>query len=60
MRPDPDDKPVLPAQSEDETGIGWGEAPEAPEAFEASEAFEGREPDDYERLRRERPPHWDQ
>ena len=54
MRPDPDDKPVLPAQSEDETGIGWGDAPEA---FEASE---GPEPDDYERLRRERPPHWDQ
>jgi Isochorismatase family len=52
-RPDPDDKParptrsdpVLPAQSEDETGIGWGEAPE---------------PDDDERLRRDRPPHWDQ
>jgi hypothetical protein len=63
MRPDPDDKPVLPAQSEDETGIGWGEAPEAPdapEAPEAFEAFEGPEPDDYERLRRERPPHWDQ
>jgi hypothetical protein len=57
MRPDPDDKPVLPAQSEDETGIGWGEAPEA---LEAPEAFEGPEPDDYERLRRERPPHWDQ
>jgi hypothetical protein len=54
MRPDPDDKPVLPARSEDETGIGWGEAPEA------FEAFEGPEPDDYERLRRERPPHWDQ
>jgi len=45
MRPDPDDKPVLPAQTEDETGIGWGEAPE---------------PDDDERLRQERPPHWDQ
>ena len=61
MRPDPDDKPVppaaskpvqptrsdpvLPARSEDETGIGWGEAPE---------------PDDDERLRRDRPPHWDQ
>jgi hypothetical protein len=60
MRPDPDDKPVLPAQSEDETGIGWGEAPDAPEAPEAFEAFEGPEPDDYERLRRERPPHWDQ
>ena len=28
MRPDPDDKPALPAQSEEETGIGWGEAPE--------------------------------
>jgi hypothetical protein len=61
MRPDPDDQPVLsaqsepahparsepqpPARSEEETGIGWGEAPE---------------PDDDERLRRERPPHWDQ
>jgi DNA-3-methyladenine glycosylase II len=44
-RPGPDDKPVLPDRSQDETGIGWGEAPE---------------PDDDERLRRERPPHWDQ
>jgi hypothetical protein len=44
MRRGPDDEPVLPAQSEEETGIGWGEAPE---------------PDDDERLRRERPPHWD-
>jgi DNA-3-methyladenine glycosylase II len=44
-RPRPDDKPVLPEQSSDETGIGWGEVPE---------------PDDDERLRRERPPHWDQ
>jgi hypothetical protein len=40
-----DDKPLLPEQSKDETGIGWGEAPE---------------PDDDERLRQERPPHWDQ
>jgi hypothetical protein len=46
MPPDPDDKPVLPAQSDEEAGLGWGEAPEP-------------EPDD-ERLRRERPPHWDQ
>jgi len=45
MRPDPDDKPVLPAQSEEEAAVGWGEAPE---------------PDDDERLRRDRPPHWDQ
>jgi hypothetical protein len=45
MQPDPDDKPVLPEQSEDEAGVGWGEAPE---------------PDDEERLRRDRPPHWDQ
>ena len=45
MRPDPDDQPVLPAQTEDETAIGWGEPPE---------------PDDDERLRSERPPHWDQ
>ena len=43
-RGDPDDKPTLPAQSEDEAGIGWGEAPE---------------PDDEERLRQDRPPHWD-
>jgi hypothetical protein len=45
MRPDPDDQPALPTQSEDEAGIGWGGAPE--------------EEDDDERLRRERPPHWD-
>jgi len=51
MRSDPDDKPVLPAQSEDETGIGWGEAPGA---------YGTSEQDDDERLRRERPPHWDQ
>jgi hypothetical protein len=28
MRPDPDDEPVLSAQSAEEAGIGWGEAPE--------------------------------
>src|SRR5580692_11627463 len=28
MRPDPDDGPVLPAQSAEEAGIGWDEAPE--------------------------------
>jgi uncharacterized membrane protein YhhN len=28
MRPDPDDEPVLPAQSAEEAGIGWDEAPE--------------------------------
>lgn len=44
MPPEPDDKPVLPAKSADETGIGWGEAPE---------------PDDDEWLSSERPPHWD-
>jgi hypothetical protein len=42
---DQDDKPLLPEQSQDETSVGWGEAPE---------------PDDDERLREERPPHWDQ
>ncbi|HET9971021.1 MAG TPA: hypothetical protein VFQ68_22475 [Streptosporangiaceae bacterium] len=42
---DQDDKPLLPEQSQDETDVGWGEAPE---------------PDDDERLRQERPPHWDQ
>ena len=40
-----DDKPVLPVKSVDETSVGWGEAPE---------------PDDEERLRQDRPPHWDQ
>jgi hypothetical protein len=45
MEPDPDEKPVLPAQSEEEGGLGWGDA---------------AEPDDEERLRRDRPPHWDQ
>jgi hypothetical protein len=43
MRSGPDES-LLPAHSEEETGIGWGEAPE---------------PDDDERLRRDRPPHWD-
>jgi len=42
---DQDGKPLLPEQSQDETGVGWGEAPE---------------PDDDDRLRSERPPHWDQ
>ena len=32
-------------ETEDETSIGWGEDPE---------------PDDDERLRQDRPPHWDQ
>jgi hypothetical protein len=45
MRPDPDDREVLPERSDEESGLGWGEAPE---------------PDDDERLRQERPPHWDQ
>ncbi len=42
---DADGKPLLPEQTQDETGIGWSEAPE---------------PDDDERLRSERPPHWDE
>jgi hypothetical protein len=42
--PDPAGKPALPARSQEDTDIGWGEQPE---------------PDDIERLRRERPPHWD-
>jgi hypothetical protein len=44
MRRDPDDRPVLPEHSDDEAGIGWNEPPE---------------PDDDERLRQDRPPHWD-
>jgi hypothetical protein len=43
-RPGPDDAPVLPTQSRDDTDAGWGEPPET---------------DDDERLRRDRPPHWD-
>lgn len=41
----PDSRPVLPERSTDETDAGWGERPE---------------PDDDERLRQERPPHYDQ
>jgi hypothetical protein len=36
--------PVLPAQSREDTDVGWGEY---------------REGDDDERLLRDRPPHWD-
>jgi hypothetical protein len=43
--PRPDDRPALPLPSRDETDAGWGEPPA---------------PDDDERLREERPPHWDQ
>jgi hypothetical protein len=39
-----DDRPALPLRSADETDTGWGDPPE---------------PDDEERLRAERPPHWD-
>lgn len=42
--PDPDDEPVLPAQSREDTDAGWGEP---------------AGPDDDERLHRDRPPHWD-
>jgi hypothetical protein len=42
--PDPDDKPVLPQRSPDDSDIGWGDRPDS---------------DDDERLRQERPPHWD-
>lgn len=42
---DPDDRPVLPQRSRDETDAAWGER---------------AEPDDDERLRQERPPHYDQ
>jgi hypothetical protein len=40
----PDDRPVLPQRSWDETDAGWGER---------------AEPDDDERLRQDRPPHYD-
>ncbi len=42
--PDPGDEPVLPAKSQEDTDVGWGER---------------TEPDDDERLYRDRPPHWD-
>jgi hypothetical protein len=42
--PDPDDAPVLPLRSPADTDVGWSEPPE---------------PDDDERLNRDRPPHWD-
>jgi len=42
--PDPDDKPLLPAQSQEDTDADWGER---------------SEPDDDEHLYRQRPPHWD-
>jgi hypothetical protein len=38
-----DSRPVLEAQSPEDTDLGWGDQPE---------------PDD-ERLRRDRPPHWE-
>lgn len=43
-RSDRSDMPVLPVQSQEDTDVGWGEQPE---------------PEDDERLHRERPPHWD-
>jgi hypothetical protein len=39
-----DDGPALPLRSADETDTGWGDPPEL---------------DDEERLRADRPPHWD-
>jgi hypothetical protein len=41
---DRSDTPLLPVRSQEDTDVGWGEPPE---------------PEDDERLRRERPPHWD-
>jgi hypothetical protein len=41
---DPDDRPVLPQRGQDETDAGWGDR---------------AEPDDDERLRQDRPPHYD-
>jgi hypothetical protein len=42
--PAPGPGPVLPERSSDETDAGWGDRPE---------------PDDDERLRQDRPPHYD-
>jgi len=38
------DQQALPVQSWEDTDIAWGEQPE---------------PDEYDRLYRDRPPHWD-
>lgn len=37
-------EPAVPERSQDDTDVGWGERPE---------------PDDDERYRQDRPPHWD-
>lgn len=42
--PTPAEKPVLPERGGDETDLGWGDR---------------TEPDDEDRLNRDRPPHWD-
>ena len=42
--PAPHDSPAVLLQSREDTDAGWGERPE---------------PDDDERLNRERPPHWE-
>jgi hypothetical protein len=39
----PAEKPTLPERSGDEADVGWGDRPE---------------PDDDDRLNRDRPPHW--
>ena len=43
-RPHRDDQQALPVQSREDTDQAWGEQPER---------------DDDDRLRRDRPPHWD-
>jgi hypothetical protein len=43
--PGQDDKPAVPVKSLDDSDIGWGELPD-------------RDTDD--RLREDRPPHWDE
>jgi hypothetical protein len=45
--PDPDEPPVLPDRTRDESDVGWGSA-----------AWRD-DPDDDERYQRERPPHWE-
>jgi hypothetical protein len=42
--PDQEDEQVPPAQSREDTDIGWGEQPE---------------PGEDDRFHRDRPPHWD-
>jgi hypothetical protein len=58
MSTGPDDAPVLPDQTLDDTDAGWGEAGGDPEHGDLEHGGRGSASDD-ERYLRERPPHWE-